>query len=203
MVLLSSAEVWTMQRKDVNLVVEIHIAAFQNFFLTFLGPAFLRTLYRGILQDDDGIAFVCLQNKGIKGFVAGTSDPSGFYRRLLYSHWWQFGFASIIPILKQPSILFRLLRALNPPHQFKETEKEGLLMSIAVSPMSQGMGIGKVLIDAFLAEASNRQLKRVRLTTDRESNEFVNEFYRKMGFEIRRCFVTPENRKMNEYVIEL
>ncbi len=63
--------------------------------------------------------------------------------------------------------------------------------------------MGKVLVEAFLAEARGSGCRRVFLTTDSDGNDAANAFYRKMGFRVERQFVTPEGRAMNEYWIEL
>ncbi len=77
------------------------------------------------------------------------------------------------------------------------------LMSVAVAPDAQGGGIGKLLINAFLAEAKNRGVQQVNLTTDKVNNESVNAFYQKLGFNKIASFTTPEGREMNEYLIEI
>jgi ribosomal protein S18 acetylase RimI-like enzyme len=192
-----------MRPEDVNDVVCIHLKAFQGFFLSFLGDAFLRQLYTAILHDPSGIAFVYEENDGRFGFVAGTDSPSGFYRSLLKQRWLQFGWASIGPVLRQPRIIPRLLRAFNMPKQDLPAHGCGTLMSIAVLPKAEGRGIGKDLVTAFLQEAHQRGLEYVNLTTDRLNNEPVNAFYQKLGFRCVRSYRTPENREMNEYMIEL
>lgn len=188
--------------KDTKQVVHIHIMAFHGFFLTFLGPSFLNHLYSGLLLDYSGIAFVYEKDGDILGFVAGTSEPKGFYRRLFRSRWFYFGLASIKTIVSQPRVIFRLLRGI------KRTQEDvppgtGTLMSIAVSPHNQGEGIGKKLVEAFLAEANNRSLSCVNLTTDKLNNDSVNQFYQSLGFTISNTFTTPEGRVMNEYTISL
>jgi hypothetical protein len=73
---------------DISKIVTLHLHSFPDFFLTFLGPAFLRELYTATLEDDSGIGFVALNGEDILGFVTGTAEPSGFYRRLLRQRWW-------------------------------------------------------------------------------------------------------------------
>jgi GNAT superfamily N-acetyltransferase len=143
---------------DISNVVDIHLEAFQIFFLSFLGPRFLRELYYGILQDPSGIAFVYEETGTVVGFVAGTDHPSGFYRRLLKQRWWRFGLASITPALRQPAIIPRLFRAFKKPEEAGSETGCGTLMSIATSPRVQGQGVGQELVIAFLAEASRRGL---------------------------------------------
>jgi ribosomal protein S18 acetylase RimI-like enzyme len=188
---------------DVPDVVTTHLHSFKGFFLTFLGPAFLNELYSATLQDTSGIGFVAESEKSIYGFVMGTTQPAGFYRRLLRNRWWRFGCAAVQPILRRPTVIPRLLRAFSMPRRSTRQAGCGTLMSIAVLPKAQGQGVGRALVHAFLKEARCRGLEQVDLTTDKDDNEAVNRFYQKLGFSCVRTFITPENRAMNEYVITL
>lgn len=192
-----------MQRGDVAEVVQVHIASFSGFFLTFLGPAFLRELYTATLIDHAGMSFVAEEDKELVGFVVGTAQPAGFYRRLLRQRWWRFAWASVVPTLKHPSVIPRLLSAFSMPGHVTQQERRGTLMSIAVLPSTQGHGVGGALVQTFLAEARQRDLHQVDLTTDQDNNETANAFYRNLGFACNRTFTTPEGRTMNEYVITL
>jgi ribosomal protein S18 acetylase RimI-like enzyme len=192
-----------MLMADIPGVVDIHLQSFPGFFLSFLGCRFLRELYFGILKDPAGIAYVYEDQGRMLGFVAGTSHPAGFYSRLLYRRWWRFALAALAPVLKSPMIILRLLRAIRKPQDVSSQPGVGTLMSIAVSPEAQGRGLGQVLVKAFLEGAIDRKLKHVDLTTDRNNNDSVNQFYQRMGFRCSRTFVTPEGREMNEYVIDL
>lgn len=185
------------------MVVNVHLAGFQGFFLTFLGPAFLRELYEATLVDPSGIGFVAVNDKRICGFVTGTAQPSGFYRRLLKHRWWRFAFASIFPILRRPSIIPRISRAFQMPEKASKKTGRGTLMSIAVLPEMKGKGIGNELVNAFLAEASKQGLKQIDLTTDQFNNDDVNAFYQRLGFRYEGQFTTPEGRAMIEYVIDV
>ena len=189
---------------NVNDVVNVHLSSFPGFFLTFLGPRFLSLFYSGICTAPEGIAFVYLNEAGIPaGFVAGTSNPGGFYSRLLKRDWLKFALASIIPILKKPSAFGRIARALSHPAGNPVGYDVAGLFSIGVLPELQGTGAGKKLVQTFLDEAKQRGCRRVFLTTDRDNNEAVNSFYEKIGFDIERQYVTPEGRRMNEYWINL
>jgi len=188
---------------DVSAIILTHQRSFQSYFLTFLGPGFLRELYAATLADSSGIAFVAEEAQSICGFVTGTAQPSGFYRRLLRRRWWRFAWAAALPALKHPSAVPRLLRAFSMPQQATQQAARGTLMSLAVLPEVQGKGIGRSLVMAFLTDASRRGLHQVDLTTDKRDNEGVNRFYQDLGFVCARTFMTAENRVMNEYVIDL
>lgn len=192
-----------MKRADLSTVVQVHLESFPNFFLSFLGSFFLRGVYSSILTESSGISFVAEGEGSVVGFVAGTTQPSYFYKRLIHKRLWYFCFASCIPVLKRPSILPRLLRALRMPEQTAHKESRGTLMSIGVSPAIQATGIGRDLAKAFLLEARNRGLKQVDLQTDFRNNEKARRFYKKLGFTGSKYIVTAEGREMLEYCIDL
>lgn len=192
----------TMHMKDVDQVVAVHLAGFPGFFLSFLGPRFLSLFYSGICSASEGIAFVYSNDNGNPvGFVAGTSNPSGFYSRLLKRKWLQFALASLGSVLKKPSVLRRVARAVFHPSDNPVGDEVAGLFSVGVLPELQGTGAGKALVNAFLDEARARGCTRVFLTTDREKNEPVNQFYLNLGFVVEREYTTPEGRNMNEYWI--
>ena len=61
---------------DVTPVVRIHMLSFVNFFLTFLGPAFVKELYKSTITDQSGIAIVAESDGVMYGFVTGTVAAS-------------------------------------------------------------------------------------------------------------------------------
>lgn len=193
-----------MASHDVPAVTTVHIRSFPGFFLSFLGKRFLERYYAGICSAPEGIAFVYLGTGGEPaGFVAGTANPQGYYSRLLKRQWLQFGFASLGAVMRKPTVLPRLFRALTHPSSNPPGDDVAGLYSIGILPELQGTGAGKKLVKAFLDAAAERGCRRVFLTTDRDDNSAVNTFYQKLGFVIGRQFVTPEGRHMNEYWIDL
>lgn len=193
-----------MSSDDVSAVVEVHLESFPGFFLSYLGPRFLSLYYKGICSAPEGIAFSYLNEAGgPAGFVAGSSNPRGFYSRLLKKDWFRFSLASVGGVLRRPSAILRVARGVLHPGANPVGADVAGLFSIGVLPELQGTGAGKKLVEAFLAEAKNRGCKRVFLTTDRDNNENVNLFYQKLGFSLERQYETPEGRRMNEYWIKL
>src|SRR3954464_104743 len=92
-----------MSGDDVEAVTAVHLAAFPDFFLSFLGARFLRQLYRAVLADEEGMAFVAADGDRVIGFVAG-SGSAGFYRRAARRRWLRFGWASLGALMRKPSI---------------------------------------------------------------------------------------------------
>lgn len=186
-----------MLRPDIEAVVGVHLQSFPDFFLTFLGRRFLCELYRGIVDDETGIALVYRSDKSIVGFVAGTTQAHSFYRRLLRQRWWRFAVASISPTLRNPLIVPRILRAFGKSRAPECQSEAATIMSMAVAPEHQRHGIGASLVKAFLEEAARRDVSAVNLTTDAVDNEPVRCFYARLGFSPVARFTTPEGRTMD------
>ena len=198
---MSELTIEAMPKDRLHEAVDIHLKAFPMFFLSTLGRRFLRCLYEEIGNDATGIVLCCSDGRGTLGFVAGTTRPAHFYRRLLLRRWWRFALAAMWPTLRKPSTIPRVLNAFRKPAEAPRDNGCAELMSIAVSPSAQGAGIGKLLARAFLDECSLRGAERAVLTTDASANDAVNRFYRDFGFRLDRTFVTPQGRAMNEYSI--
>ncbi|HUH97909.1 MAG TPA: GNAT family N-acetyltransferase [Anaerolineales bacterium] len=188
-----------MGLNDLDSTVHIHLSSFTGFFLSFMGPSFLREFYRTVFLDKSGIALVSEQDAEISGFAVGTTEPGGFYRRTVLNNWHRFLLASFIPVLKKPQTMLCLSRRLVTTTRSNYVENEALLLSIAVHPLKQARGIGKQLIKGFAAEAERRGATSISLLTDRLNNEVTNQFYLQAGFACTRSFITSEGRPMNEY----
>jgi len=192
-----------LDKHHIDSVIAVHLAGFEGFFLSFLGPRFLRLYYEGIVDYPDGAGYVYLEGGRVVGFVCGVVGPSRFYRYLIRTRWWRFAMAALGATLRRPSIIPRLFRALSYPGQTPNCEDTATLTSIAVEPAMRGHGIGTKLITTFLEDMRARGVKRVDLTTDRHGNDQANAFYERQGFRCERTLITPEGREMNEYVTSL
>ncbi|MDD4593030.1 MAG: GNAT family N-acetyltransferase [Parabacteroides sp.] len=193
-------EIRYANKKDIHYIINIHLKSFNNFFLTFLGKNFLILLYNAFLDEKTGILILAENQKKIVGFVGGVTNQSGFYRNLVKKNVISFAWASMSAFLKRPSIAPRLLRALFKVRESKKSLADACLMSIAVAPELSGKGVGKKLLTAFCKELNERKYFQFCLTTDADKNDIVNHFYQDFGLKVGRTFVTPEGRRMHEYL---
>ncbi|HSV26269.1 MAG TPA: GNAT family N-acetyltransferase [Sedimentisphaerales bacterium] len=198
-------EITAIASHDIEEVVRLHMEAFPSFFLTFLGPGFLKEFYGSFTWDSAGAGFVArdIVDGALLGVIVGPVSPEGYFKRLLWKRWWAFGLASIGAVLKSPRIIPRLSRAVFYRGDKPLGMARSLLSSIAVSPQAQGRGIGEVLMRAWIAEVHRRGSRGCFLTTDARDNDKVNRFYERLGWKLEASFSTPEGRLMNRYTLDL
>jgi ribosomal protein S18 acetylase RimI-like enzyme len=189
-----------LERGDSHTLARLHLAAFPGFFLSELGAPFLELYYRRLAETPSALAVVAADETGTPlGFVVGSADPRGFYRRLLMRDWLSFGIRALPTVLRHPARLRRILRAVRHPGTNPAGDGVAGLFSLAVDPAAQGRSVGRRLVKAFLDEAASRRVSSIYLTTDAHANDRVNQFYERCGFRLERAFTTPEGRVMNEY----
>jgi glycosyltransferase involved in cell wall biosynthesis/ribosomal protein S18 acetylase RimI-like enzyme len=186
---------------DLAGIVSIHQRAFNQFFLTRMGAAFLRRYYGLVLSYHAGIMLVSESQGVLNGFVCGFADPAEFYREM-WRNRLTFALPAIRGLLRHPSLSTHVVTAVR---RIQSTATQGPplaceLSSIAVAPEASGKGLGKTLLRAFLDHSWARQAQRVYLTTDAEGNQAANDLYREIGFQQSRRFLQQRDRWMNEYV---
>lgn len=182
---------------DVERIVEIHINAFEGFFLTFLGTKFLRLLYVGFINQ--GVLRVAVVNSNIVGFSAGTEQPDIFFSNLRKNKWLSFFLAAAPGLIKKPSLVIKKLygAVFYKGDSVEILNNSFLLSSLAVDPYSEGKGIGTFLInDLNEVLAEKRKSESIYLITDKNENGSVLGFYNKCGFSIESEFNQSGQREM-------
>lgn len=199
----SPARIRSAEPRDLDRITAVHLASFPGFFLSCLGPRFLRLLYAEILASEKGVLVVAEENGTVVGLAGGTTEQAGFYRSLLRRRLIGFALAALPAALRRPLIVPRLARALRRPAESGSASSAACLMSLAVDPGASRKGVGARLVTAFCDELRRRGSHDVCLTTDADGNEAVNRFYERNGFRIAQRLTTPEGRALNEYVRDL
>lgn len=189
-----------LELADVRSAARLHAEAFPGFFLSALGPAFLREFYRGFVTDAAAVTVVALDGVGnIVGVVVGSTQPGGFFKRLVRKQFLGFIVASVLAVVRHPRSLPRLLKAVLYRGDVPVDVSGALLSSICVSPNAQNAGVGSVLIHAWTDALRERGLTRAYLTTDRVDNDAANQFYVRAGWVCQAEYTTREGREMNCY----
>lgn len=194
-----------IDHKHISQIVDVHMKAFPNFFLTFLGPGFLKEFYNSFTYDSAGIGFVAVdgERNDVLGVIVGPLVPDGYFKRLLKKRWYAFCLASVAAVLKRPTITKRLFHALFYRGQAPPGPPRALLSSIAVTPEVQGRGVGRALVERWVRQVKRRGITGCYLATDANNNDKINNFYQKLGWKIESTYTTPEGRLMNRYILDL
>ena len=182
---------------DVDTIVEIHLNAFEGFFLTSLGAEFLRFYYSCFVRSNETVTMIAEENGVISGFSASSKFCKGFNSRLIKSNLIAFGLLSFKLLLIKPISLLRLVKNLSKKGEnVIDNEDYAELYSIGVCKSAQGKGVGKMLLLKSEQVMKEEGVTRVSLTTDFDNNEQAVGFYHSMGYETLYEFVTYPNRKM-------
>ena len=196
-------------RSDVDAVVAVHGAAFAGFFLTSLGPRFLKLLYEGHVEHESAVLLVACSDGTdsgeIVGFVAGTTRPEAFFASLRAARGLQMTSAALPALLRRPWVVGERLWAAVRYSGEKPTAigNAALLSSLAVRPDAAGRGTGQRLVEAFCREAALQGASTVYLTTDSSGNDPANAFYGRCGFLRVAELARPRGRIMNVYLRQL
>ena len=187
------------EKQLITNIAELHRRAFPHFFLTQLGISFLKTLYKGYLEDNESGIIVAEEDEKLVGFIAYSNDYSRFYKGLIKHHLFKFAICSAGATIRHPSFIKRILGAFKKSNSVAKEERYVELASICVEPRIENHGVGTQLIDFLKGFVDFNKYAFINLETDADGNDSVNKFYLKNGFELARQFTTAEGRRMNEY----
>lgn len=169
---------------DLGSVVAIHKEAFEGFFLTRMGPRFLRAYYQAVLDFEASISLVAHDTESDRalGFVVGFRDPQGFYA-LFGQRRKRMLLAILLAVLRDPGLVPQILRNMRRVDAQAQQPVDAVeLSSIAVG--APGRGVGGALLEAFADKARSEGAHRLILTTDAEGNDPVRWFYETRGFTL-------------------
>ena len=96
--------------KDVPQIVNIHMNAFEGFFLTTLGRSFLCFYYNAFVNSKDGIVLCAVADNEVYGFAAATKQCKGYNSNLIKTNFISFIWLAIKILFTRPSALIRLAK---------------------------------------------------------------------------------------------
>jgi ribosomal protein S18 acetylase RimI-like enzyme len=162
---------------DADAAAAFHAGQIREGFLSFLGPAFLRRLYRRVARSPESFLLLVSDQAGTVGFLAGSTDVPALYKTFL----WHDGPAAVL------ASFGRLLRSWR---RVIETLRHGTggapagaeLLAVAVDAQFQGRGAGMLLVEGFLSEMDRRGQETAHVVVGAD-NATAIALYRRAGFQ--------------------
>ena len=187
----------------IDEVVKVHNSAFKGFFLTELGPGFLKLYYRSVAEAKDGILIGAYQDDRLIGFCAACTECACFNTRLVKRNIIKFGLIGLKLLCTRPQALIRLSKNLTKSGSVADNGLYAELMSIAVDNEVQNSGAGKALINSLEETLKQRHVTKLSLTTDKLDNENTLAFYKKRGFRPMYVFTAYPDRIMYRLIKDI
>lgn len=197
---LKKIKIYPVSTKDIDPVVAIHLQGFPNFFLTKMGPSFLRDYYSSVLRHPLHLFLMARVDDKPVGFVCGFGESSEFYRH--YTSRLRTPLLAAWGLIKRPFLLPGILGNFRRLVIEKQNSNGVELSSICVLPETSGRGAGRQLLCSFVEVAGKLGFESVYLTVDAENNDRVNRFYITAGFYLESR-VLRGKRPMNHFRLNL
>jgi ribosomal protein S18 acetylase RimI-like enzyme len=190
----SSGVIKNLKMSDLAGVADVHLAAFPDSALTMLGREAVRRYYEWqLVGPHDITALGAFIGQEIKGFCFGgifRGALSGFLRKNRPYLIWQV--LTHPQLVSHPIFRERLNTGLKlwgrggKPGRSAPVEHRGEIpfdiLSIAVHPGSQGLGLGKLLLTEIESVARQRGFREMDLTVRPENHQALR-FYESLKWE--------------------
>jgi ribosomal protein S18 acetylase RimI-like enzyme len=190
-------EIKSVEKYNINDLVEVHKDSFSGFFLTQLGDEFLKVYYDSIRKDRNALLVGFFEEGVLSGFYAACLISKGFNENLVKQNILKFLILGIRLMFTKPTSLIRLIKNLSKSDpNINDKGDYAELLSIGVSQKKQGKGIGKELLIQLEKELKQKGCTEISLTTDFDNNDNAIGFYKRLGYSVFYEFIAYPNRKM-------
>jgi ribosomal protein S18 acetylase RimI-like enzyme len=163
---------------DADTAALLHAEQIGEGFLTFLGPAFLRRLYRRIARAPGSFLLIVEDGATTVGILAGSTDVAALYRAFLWHDGPTVALTCSGRLLRSWRRVIETLR-----HGTGSAGQGAELLAIAVDPATRGRGAGTLLVEAFFSEIRRRGQNTAHVVVAAGNESAVN-LYRRAGFAV-------------------
>jgi ribosomal protein S18 acetylase RimI-like enzyme len=183
---------------DSGAIAALHLAQIPWGLLSGMGPGFVETFYRTLLDSPSGFAFIAERDGRPVGYCTAVVHWRRFYRTFVLRNW------SLAARIVFKKIVGGGLRRLFETSRYAAAGAlpEAELLSIALDPEARGAGAADGLVRAVLEEFSQRGVERVRVTTAVD-NVAAAGVYERSGFTLLHRAEIHQGESASVYVITL
>jgi ribosomal protein S18 acetylase RimI-like enzyme len=152
-------------QEDAAAASFLHSSRITEGFLPTLGPRFLKRLYRRIALDRDSFLMVAEKDGEILAMASCTSDLGHLYKTFILHDGLIAAAGALLPILRSLPRVFETLRypSNDDSQKLKAALPEAEVLAVAVREELSGLGIGRQIMVAAIAEFSRRGVKVSKL----------------------------------------
>jgi ribosomal protein S18 acetylase RimI-like enzyme len=163
---------------DASATAALHAAGIAEGFLPKLGPRVLRLLHKRMTLDRSSFVLVAPSDRGIDGFVAGTTDVKMLYKSFLRRD----GIvAAVLAAPRAPKLWRGALETLRYSGRADAKLPRAELLAIAVDGGARGRGLGRALTRGLQDELTRRGVTEAKVVVGAD-NAAALALYRSTGF---------------------
>jgi ribosomal protein S18 acetylase RimI-like enzyme len=184
---------------------QLHRVALPGSFFVALGPRFLACYHESFRASPHGVALTAWLDGRPVGMLVGTTGNRAHYRWVARHRGLRLTGIGVLALIRRPALLrhflrtragryvraigrYALRRASRTPGEAPEVDggspagrKIAVLTHVAVDDAARGHGLGRELVDAFVAEAAAAGASRAELVTDADNHD-NHALYRHLGW---------------------
>ena len=216
-----AAAVGPLARHHIADVAALHLDALPHGFFARLGHRFLRAYYEAFVASPHAIALVATTGEQPIGMVVGTARPRAHTRWILRRRGPRLALIGALALAQRPrlALTFARTRIASYASAWRRARRRerpaesdapasrsepAVLSHVAVNPGARGAGIGRELVEQFVAKAAEEAADRVVLTTI-DGPAGAGPFYEREGWtaggvrptydgQLMRVFTRPVGR---------
>lgn len=172
-----------MQREHAGRVAELHCAALEGDFLPSLGKRFLTVFYQGVLDLGVGFGFVAVAEGQPVGFLLGSADTSGLFKRVLLSRAIAFCLAIIPALIRKPALILNVVETFLYPRKERDVAEKAEILVVGFDVAYRGSRMFYQLFNA-MNDTFRAQGVRSYKATVLQTNQLINDLLCRLGFQL-------------------